>query len=90
MRDVQQIVNRIDEILKNEQNQSLDMIGSYVVGETIVQDDYEEIQGTYPLLEKVAELGAELETLKDSKYSSAVYDDMIDTFNQLKRELSKT
>jgi len=88
MRDIHQIVGRIDEILLNERNESLDMLGSYVVGETIVQDDYEEIQEEYPLLEKVAELGAELETLKDSKYSIVVYDDMVHTFNQLKSKLS--
>ena len=36
MRDVHRIVDRIDQILKNERNQPLDMLGSYIVGETII------------------------------------------------------
>lgn len=44
MRDIHRIVDRIDQILKNERNQPLDMLGSYIVGETIIQDDYREIQ----------------------------------------------
>lgn len=89
MRDIHQIASRIDEILKNERNESLDTVGCYIVGETIVQDDFEEVQDKYPLLERIAELGADLETLEDSKYSNVVYDDMVRTFNQFKINLPK-
>ena len=89
MRDIHQIASRIDEILKNERNESLDTVGSYIVGETIVQDDFEEVQDKYPLLERIAELGADLETLEDSKHSNVVYDDMVRTFSQFKINLPK-
>lgn len=88
MRDIHRIVDRIDQILKNERNQPLDMLGSYIVGETIIQDDYGEIQKKYPLLEKIAELSSDLETLGGSKYATRVHQEIIETLSQLKRELS--
>lgn len=59
----------------DEQGEPLDKIGSYIVGETIVHYDYEEIQKKYPLLENVAELSSYLETLGDSKYAEEVYEE---------------
>ena len=43
------------------------MIGSYIVGATIVREDYELYQERYPLIEQIADLGADLETLDGSQ-----------------------
>ena len=87
MRDVYKIVYKIDKILRNTHNEPLDKLGSYIVGETIVQDDFEEIQKKYPLLENIAELGAELETLHNSPSAKEVHEDIVNTLNQFKSKL---
>ncbi|HEU0266835.1 MAG TPA: hypothetical protein VFQ70_04365 [Candidatus Saccharimonadaceae bacterium] len=87
MRDVYKIVDKIDYILRNVHSEPLDKLGSYIVGETIVRDDFEEIQEKYPLLESIAELGADLETLHNSPYAKEVYEDIVKTLNQFKSEL---
>lgn len=75
-----EIITRIDEILLNEKKDSIDMLGSYIVGATIAGDDYEFYQNKYPLLVEIAELGADLETLHGSEAGTVLKD--------IKRKLS--
>ena len=88
MRDINEIINNIDKILMNEQGDTLDQLGSYIVGVTIVQDDYEELQKNYPLLESIAELGAELETQGNTPYAKEVHRQIIKSLHRLKTDLS--
>lgn len=74
--DVKIIINQISDILKNPKNESPDKLGSYIVGATIVREDIEEYYKKYPLLEEIAELGADLETLADSTHSEKVLADI--------------
>lgn len=61
---LQAIISRIEEILSSNTGTSADAIGSYIVGATIVRDDYDHLIHEYPELEIVAEQAAELETLQ--------------------------
>lgn len=82
--EIQNIINRIEEILQNSRDVSPDMIGSYIVGATIVRDDIEEYYKKYPLLEKIAEQGADLETMGNSKHAEIVLNDIRENFRILK------
>lgn len=68
------IFNRLVGIMSNSHNESLDKLGSYIVGCTIVLDDIDEYYKDYPVLEEVAELGAELETVSDRQYQIELLD----------------
>lgn len=85
--EIQSIISRIEDILQNSRGVSPDLIGSYIVGATIVRDDIDQYYKKYPLLEKVAELGADLETLGDSKYAEDVLTEIHDTFYILKNQM---
>lgn len=83
------IINRIEAILQNPRSESADVLGSYIVGATIARDDIEEYYKKYPLLEEVAELGADLETLSDSKHAEVVLNEIHEKFQVLKNSILK-
>ena len=83
-----EIVKRIEQILLNENNDSLDTLGSYIVGATIVRDDYDFYKNKYQLLDEIAELGADLETIKDSK-AEVVLNNIESKLSLLRQELAK-
>lgn len=87
MSAIQEIVTRIDEILINKQSAPAYVIGGYIVGATIARDDYEELSVQYPLLETVAELGAELETL-DGNEAAKILRQIINPFETLKTQVN--
>ena len=67
------IVQRIGDILKNKEKEPLHVLGGYIVGATIVRDDWEEkFQARYPLLNEIAELGADLEVTDDLKRAGEI------------------
>ncbi|MFZ1302190.1 MAG: hypothetical protein WAQ27_06495 [Candidatus Microsaccharimonas sp.] len=66
MRTIETVITELQNILSNPTNVAPDMLGSYIVGATIVQDDSDVLFEKYPLLEELAELGADLETLGSS------------------------
>lgn len=71
----------------NHDNNPTDVLGSRIVGATIARDDIEHHYEQYPLLEEVAELGAELETVSDSALSEEVMSELLTKFHQLKSQL---
>ncbi|MBC7764145.1 hypothetical protein H7Y29_00345 [Microbacteriaceae bacterium] len=85
---IHEIIARIDQILLNEKNETLDVLGSYIVGATIIRDDYEYYQDKYPILAVVADLGAELETLKGSEHERIVFEDLKNNFTHLKQQVT--
>lgn len=87
--EAQRIISRLDEILRNDNNDSADQLGSYIVGATLVRDDIEQYYQQYPLLERIAELGADLETLGGTSHADEVLAEIRDTFRVLKQQASK-
>lgn len=51
---ITEIIIKIEKILLNKRGDSLDQLGSYIVGATLVRDDYEELVEAYPQLAEVA------------------------------------
>lgn len=86
---IHEIVARIDQILLNENNDPIDQLGSYIVGATIIREDYEYYQDKYPILAVVADLGAQLETLKGSEIEQIVFEDLKNNFAHLKQQIAK-
>lgn len=84
--EIQRIAARIEEILANKNNEPLDVLGSYIVGATLVRDDIEPHFKAFPLLEKIAELGADLETLAGSEHAEVVFAEIQDAFASLKSQ----
>ena len=70
---IRDIIATLENISNNEDNQPLYTLGGYIVGATLVRDDYEKIIADYPLVESIAELGAELETLENDEYANTVF-----------------
>lgn len=85
--EILNIISRIENILQNPRGETADMLGSYIVGATIVRDDIEQYYKKYPLLEEVAELGADLETLGDSKHAEVVLNEINEKFRILKNTI---
>jgi hypothetical protein len=85
--DINKIIERIEEILLNPANEPIDMLGSYIVGATIVRDDIGRYYEKYPLLERVADLGADLETLGGSKHADGVLREIKIKFEELKSQV---
>ena len=78
------IVQRIGNILKNKEKEPLHVLGGYIVGATIVRDDWEEkFQARYPLLNEIAELGADLEVTDDLKRAGEIVKQIQYKFTQL-------
>ena len=78
------IVQRIGNILKNKEKKPLCVLGGYIVGATIVRDDWEEkFQARYPLLNEIAELGADLEVTDDLKRAGKIVKQIQYKFTQL-------
>ena len=72
------IVQRIGNILKNKEKEPLRVLGGYIVGATIVRDDWEEkFQARYPLL------GADLEVTDDLKRAGEIVKQIQYKFTQL-------
>lgn len=83
------ILDRLDTILRNTGNEPIDRLGSYIVGATIVRNDAEELFKTYPMLEEIAELGAELETLAGSDYAHEVLNEIQVKMSLFKQQLEE-
>ena len=72
-------------MLKNKEKKPLCVLGGYIVGATIVRDDWEEkFQARYPLLNEVAELGADLEVTDDLKRADEIVKQIQYKFTQLR------
>lgn len=87
--EVLAIVNRIEEIIRNESHQPIDVLGSYIVGATIVRDDAETIFEAYPDLEAIADLGSELETLSGTEHAEQVFNEIEEEFADFKQKFEK-
>jgi hypothetical protein len=81
------IIIRIEKILLNEKKDSIDILGSYIVGATIAREDYEFYQNKYTLLDEIAELGADLETLKGNEAEVSLKE-IKSKLNLLKQQLA--
>jgi len=89
MNNIEIIISAIDKILHQTGHKSADEIGSYIVGATIVRDDIDDYYKKYPLLEEVAELGAELETIKDSYLAQDKLAEIKKKFHELKSQIGQ-
>ena len=87
--EIQLIVARIDEIIRNKGSKPLDQLGSYIVGATLTRDDIESYYEAYPSLEKVADLGADLETLADTEFAEQVFSEIKAHLDVLKLEIQE-
>lgn len=83
--EVEKVILRIEEILSNPNDEPLDRLGSYIVGATLVREDIEPIFEACPPLEKIAELGADLETQGGTEYASKIFDEIERLFDELKK-----
>lgn len=78
------VIDKIKHILQNSKNEPLDCLGSYIVGATLARDDWEDVfQDNYPLLDEIAELGAELETTEDTEYSANIIHEIKEKLSQI-------
>lgn len=79
------ITQRIETILKNEKDEPLSALGGYIVGATIVRDNWEEsFQTRYPVLDEIAELGADLEVTDDIEQANEIMRQIRRRVSQLK------
>ncbi len=62
---IEDIYNRIEDILVNSKNEPLNLLGSYIIGCTFVLDDIHEYYDKYPILDEIVGLSAELEATDD-------------------------
>ena len=82
--DIQDIIQRLKVIIENRGNKPLDVLGGYIVGTTLVRDDWEEkYQSQYPLLDELAELGADLEVTKDPQHARELFTQIANIFERL-------
>lgn len=86
---IQDIITTLENISNNKENQPLYILGGYIVGATLVRDDYEDIIADYPSLEVIAELGAELETLENMEDANPIFEQFQCTLIDLKRTVDK-
>lgn len=70
---IRDIIATLENISDNKDNQPLHILGGYIVGATLVRDNYEEIIADYPSVEAIAELGAELETPEKDEYANTIF-----------------
>jgi hypothetical protein len=78
------VIDKIKHILQNNKNELLDCLGSYIVGAALARDDWEDVfQDNYPLLDEIAELGAELETTEDTEYSANIIHEIKEKLSQI-------
>lgn len=72
---MQDIIKRLETISSNQNAQPLYVLGGYIVGATLAKDGIEILFEQYPLLEKIAELGADLETLENDELAIPVFEE---------------
>ena len=78
------VVDKIKHILRNSKNKPLDCLGSYIVGATLARDDWGDVfQDHYPLLDEIAELGAELETTGDTERAANIIHEIKEKLGQI-------
>lgn len=85
---IQEIIKTLEEISENKNEQPLYVLGGYIVGATLVRNDADELFRQYPLLEPIAELGAELETLEGDTYAMPMFKEFQHILDQLKESLA--
>ena len=85
---IQDTLTTLQNISENKDNEPLYVLGGYIVGATIVRDDIEAIYEQYPLLEIIAELGADLETLENNEDALPVFEEFIYVLGRLKENTS--
>lgn len=78
---------RLNEIVKNEAQESLDRVGSYVVGCTLAVDGIERLFEDYPVLEEIADIGSELE-YQGEEYFQDYYQRLKKLVEKLEAEIS--
>jgi len=74
--------------LKEAHQANLNGVGSKIVGCTIAAEGIEPLFAKYPILEQIAELGANLETEKETEHQQAIFTLVQDKIDNLK-ELSQ-
>jgi len=52
---------RLVEVIRNDSHQTLDKVGSKIVGCTVAVDGIEDLFEKYPALEEIADVGSDLE-----------------------------
>ncbi len=85
---IMEILNQLDEIIRNDHHEPPYILGGYIVGTTIVRDDIESIYEEYPSLEYIAELGADLETIEDTSIALPLLEEITARLAKFKTELN--
>ena len=73
MQDIKIIINKLDNLLLEDNLTKLNDLGGKIVGCTIATEGIEPLFAKYPILEEIAELGASLETEKDVEHQQAMF-----------------
>lgn len=89
MKDIKIIIDKISDILALDGKESPDQIGSYIIGATEVQDDIEKYYKKYPLLNLIADMAWELETIKDDAHAGLLLERIEIIFGELKKQVAK-
>lgn len=89
---INDIYNRLEEILANKNNVRPETLGSYIVGCTIVPDGIESFYAKYPALGKIADLGSDLEIANYGNGEDGYYYLSLITqqLGELKREITNS
>lgn len=81
---VKEIINNIDRFIDNT-TMPKDQIASYIVGATMMRDDYDDIIAIAPEIEELAEMASDFEvTSPNNIYINQYYEDMLKTIEKIK------
>jgi len=85
---IKDIIKILEAIAENKDNQPQYILGGYIVGATIIRDDIDELNSRYPELERISELGSELETIEDdNEYAASLFQQFQKALIHLKQNL---
>ncbi len=87
---MQDIIATLDTIAANKENKPLYILGGYIVGATLVRDDFESLREEHPILDTLSELGAELETIEKDEEALPIFREFQDELHRLKQSLKKS
>jgi len=84
---IRDIITEIDEFI-NDDTISKDQIASYIVGSTMMRDDYDDIILVEPKIEALANTAADLEIIpaKDKFYTHYYFTEIIEIIKQIKEK----
>ncbi len=86
---MQDIIAALNTIAQNKENKPLYVLGGYIVGATLVREDFESLSQEHALLGTLSELGAELETIEDDSEALPIFKEFQNELSKLQQSLEK-